>query len=312
MLDKKVFLIINSYYVGDILLVNSLIQNIKAIYNDAYVVMITPPNMVDAAKYQVGVDDVVVWDRHGIHHGWYNMFKFIWSFPYKKIYAAFPIYSGDRAVTLAFLLRSKYILGQVRSIVGIFLKSKYNIQCDMFSGVQGCDVSMLSGITQNKLQNYPIKLNLPKIDNDIIKNIGGEYIALCPTSSKIEKDIPKEDVCYMIQNLNYKVVLLGKGDSAKQLSEYLNDKKFENLIDLTNKTSFLELANTVNLSKGCISVDTGSLHLACALNKTTVGVFYKKQNWGYKPDSNIYPNVFCESDLTAKEIVEKIKDLIQN
>ena len=305
---KKVFLIISSYYIGDILLANPLIQNIRAIYDDAHIVMLTPPSMVDAAKYQEGVDDVVVWDRHGIHHGWQNMLKFIWKFPYKKIFAAFPIYSGDRAITLAFLLGAKYILGQHRSIVGTLLKSKYKINYNIFDGVQGQNVSILSGLTKEPLVNYPMKYNLPDFQSDIC-NIKEEYIALCPTSSRIEKDMPKEDVCKIIESLDCKVVLLGRGETAKQLSELIKNKNYTNLIDLTDKTSFLEFAKIINLSKGCISVDTGSLHLACALNKPTVGIYYKKLNWGYSPDSKIYPNVYCESDLTPEQIVEKITAL---
>ena len=307
--NKKVFLIINSYYIGDILLANSLVQNIKAIYKDSYVVMLTPPNMVDAAKYQDGVDDVIIWDRHGTHHGWFNMFKFILNFPYKNIYAAFPIYSGDRAIILAFLLKAKYILGKRRNIIGIFLKNKYKINYYIFDGVQGRNISILSGITKEKLKNYPIKINIPDVQSEICK-IDENYIVICPTSSKAEKDMPIKDVCKIIESLKYKVVLLGKGETSKQLSEFLQNKNYTNLIDLSNKTSFLELAKIISLSKGCISVDTGSLHLACALNKPTIGVFYKNQNVLYKPDSKIYPNMFCDYDLTAEKITEKLNILI--
>ena len=220
MSNQKVFLIINSYYFGDILLANPLVQNIKAIYKDAHVVMLTPPNMVDAAKFQKGVDEVIVWDRHGTHHGWFNMFKFIWNFPHKRIYAAFPIYSSDRAITLAFLLGSKYILGRARNIIGIFLRSKYKIKYDIFNDLQGGNISLLSGITKNELHNYPMALNLPDIKTDIINNLNEDYIVLCPTSSKIQKDMPKEDVCKIIESLNRRVVLLGKGETANNYRNF--------------------------------------------------------------------------------------------
>ena len=306
--DKKVFLIINSYYIGDILLANPLVQNIKQIYEDAHVVMLTPPSMVDVAKYQEGVDDVVVWDRSGVHHGCYNMLKFVWNFPYKNIYASFPIYSGDRAIMLAFLLRSKYILGQYRNIIGTLLKSKYKVN-KIFDDVPGSNINFLSGITKSELHNYPIKLSLPNVNTDLLNSINEEFVCLCPTSSRIEKDMTKEDVCEIIENIKCKIVLLGRGESSKQLSDFVKGKNYDNLIDLSNKTSFLELAYVMNSSTGCISVDTGTLHLASALNKRTVGVFYKKLNWGYRPDSSTYPNVFCGSDLRPNEIIKIFNDL---
>ena len=99
--NKKVFVIINYYRIGDILLTNSLVQNIKRIYEDAFVVMLTSSALVDIAKYQKGVDDVVIWDRHGIHKGAFNTIKFAFKFPYKKVYAAFPIYGMDRPLLLS-------------------------------------------------------------------------------------------------------------------------------------------------------------------------------------------------------------------
>ena len=312
MKKKKVFLIINSYYIGDILLVNPLVQNIKRIYDDAHVVMLVPPNMVDVAKYQEGVDDVVVWDRHGIHKGVKNMFKFIWNFPYKKIYASFPIFVGDRAITLAWLLRSKYIIGVKNNIVGLFLNSKYKVNQYLYTDIQGQHVSLLTGLTKEKLINCHIKYNVPEVNSDIInslENNKGNYIVLCPTSSKTIKDMPKEDVCEIIEKLDCSVVLLGRGESAEKLSRFLGEKNFENLIDLTNKTSFTELAQAIKMSKGCISVDTGTLHMASALDVPTVGVYYKGRYIGYKPTEEIYKNVFCASDLSPTEILERLSVL---
>ena len=35
-------------------------------------------------------------------------------------------------------------------------------------------------------------------------------------------------------------------------------------------------------------------------------VFYKNQNLGYIPDSEMYKNTYCESDLVPKDIIEKL------
>ena len=80
---EKIFVIINSYLVGDMLLVNSLVQNIKRLYQNSKVIMLTNKTFYDLSKYQKDVDDVIIWDRHGEHKGILGMFKFIKNFPYK-------------------------------------------------------------------------------------------------------------------------------------------------------------------------------------------------------------------------------------
>ena len=125
---EKIFVIINSYLVGDMLLVNSLVQNIKRLYQNSKVIMLTNKTFYDLSKYQKDVDDVIIWDRHGEHKGILGMFKFIKNFPYKKIFASFPIYATDRPIMLGFLLGSKYnLFYKKNNIFDLFKKSKYSL-----------------------------------------------------------------------------------------------------------------------------------------------------------------------------------------
>ena len=172
--EKKVFLIINSYFIGDMLLVNPLIQNIKRLYKDSVIVMLSSPQLYDAAKYQQGVDDVIIWDRNGKDGGFWNFLKFIFNFPYKKIFAAFPIYSGDRPIILAKLLGAKFILGEKQNILKHLLKNKYEIK-KIGSKTQEQNISLLSGITKEKLTDCPMKYIPPEITSSFIKELENKF-----------------------------------------------------------------------------------------------------------------------------------------
>ena len=63
MLNSKIFLVFNTAYFGDVLLCNTLCQNIKLIYPDSKVVMVVNKPFWEAAKYQKDVDDVVIYDK---------------------------------------------------------------------------------------------------------------------------------------------------------------------------------------------------------------------------------------------------------
>ena len=305
----KIFLIFNTACFGDVLICNTLCQNIKRLYPEARVVFIVDKPFYDAAKYQQGVDDVIIWDRNGKDGGFWNFLKFIFNFPYKKIFAAFPIYSGDRPIILAKLLGAKFILGEKQNILKHLLKNKYEIK-KIGSKTQEQNISLLSGITKEKLTDCPMKYIPPEITSSFIKELENkEFIVLNPKSSRADKDIPDEKVCELIEKLPYKVVLIGKGKTCDKLSNIIESKSYNNVINLIGKTSIVESAQVIQLSKACISVDTGMLHMACALNKPTVGIYYNENLSHFEPDEHIYPLSKCLHNDNTDEIIKTL-DLI--
>ena len=307
-MDKKVFVIINSYRVGDMILTNSLIQNIKRLYQDSYVVMLSSPQLTELAQNQQGVDEVIIWDRHGEHKGFRGMLKFATSFPYKKIYAIIPIWGLDRPMILAKLLNPKYVLtNKTRSVINwLIRKSKYKI-ISYPENIQKEFLYHLSGITKEELIDVPLKFN---VDKEYYKNfnLDEEYFVLVPTSTRYEKELSNEAFIELVKSLkSHKLVLLGCGDRTKRIQEIIDENNFENVINLFNKTSILESADVIKHSKGVISVDTGLAHLTCALGVELLMVMYLKNP--FIPDSSIYSaKTVFNNDEFKKEYLEFVKN----
>lgn len=309
--NQKVFVIVNSYFVGDILLVNSLVQNIKRIYGNSKVVMLTSERFTELAKYQKGVDEVIVWERNGCHKGFLNMIKFIKDFPYKNIFAAFPIYGMDRPVLLSFLLGAKYVLFRnKKNIFKFLLKTKYKFDCINTEDIpmQYWHLNLLKGITREELIDCPIVYNVDSQTKNPIEE--KNYVVLCPISSRKSKDMPIETVKKIISNINKKVVILGNGKVSRDLSEELKKENYDNLIDLTDKTSFQEAACVMKNSDGVISVDTGLMHMAYALQKEVVCVFYELKQSSFMPDPKMYKSKVIAENQTAENILQALDILI--
>jgi len=309
---EKIFVIINSYLVGDILLVNSLVQNIKKIYQNSKVIMLSSPKFVELAKYQKDVDEVIIWDRHGEHKGFLGMIKFIKNFPYKKIFASFPIYAMDRPIILSWLLGSKFILFRnKKNIIKHFLKTKYKIDSINSADypIQFWHLNLLKGITKEELTDVPIVYNIDKNTISPIKE--KDYLVLCPISSRIPKDMPYDTTLNIIKQANKKVVLLGNGKISRELSNKLKQEHLENLIDLTDKTTLQEAALIMKNSLGVISVDTGLMHLAYAVNKEVICVFYETKKSEFMPDSKMYKTKVIAENQTPENILNEL-DLLLN
>ena len=307
--DEKVFVIINSYLVGDMLLVNSLAQNIKRLYANSKVVMLTNKTFYDLSKYQKDIDDVIIWDRHGIHKGFFGMLKFIKEFPYKKVFASFPIYGTDRPIMLGYMLGSRYNLFVGKKNIFKFLqKTKYKLEKNS-PKVQTQHMDLLKGITKEELIDCPIKYFVDEKTISPIENLN-DYIVLCPISSKKTKDMPHETIIELIKNLNKKVVILGSGQASRELSKKLKEENLENLIDLTDKTTLQQAAKVIKEADGVISVDTGLMHMSCALDKPTVAVFYQGEQSGFAPDEKMYKTKSIFKNQSCDNIIKTLKELI--
>ena len=307
--EKKNFLIINSYFMGDILLTNSLVQNIKRIFPNSNIIMLAPKSYEAAAKYQKDVDEVIIWDRHGEHKGILGTIKFLKSFPYKNIYAAFPIYGSQGSMNLAKLLNAKYILApKSKRYSRFWRKSKYDF---VYEGekTQTQMLSVLNGITKERLIDCPIKFYPP--ENNSIE-LSQNYIALVPSSTRVTKEIPVDTIKSIVENHPEKnFVLLGKGESIKRYSEILKD--FKNVIDFSNKLSLEESSYVLFKSSGSICCDTGFLHMAYAMDIPTVGVFFEHDMERFMPDEKMYKKVgIIKENQTSENIfnalVQKMGD----
>ena len=277
----KTFVVILMACFGDILLCNSLFQNIKRLYPNSKTIFVVDKPWLEAAKYQKDVDEVILFDKRGKNKGLLGLLSFVNSFPYKEIDCIFKVYDNDRTNILAWLLHPKKIVGKPYD-TRVTVQERHN--------------NLLKKVTDSEIINYPIiyiaKNNIPeKFKNKILRD--KKYVALCPCSSRIEKDMPEQTAIELIKKLHnedYEVILVGAGKETHDYALNLVNKGCE-FINLVNKTSIYELAQVLRNSDALISVDTGTMHYGYANNIPTVCVFYeidKIKCWA--PDKKLYPN----------------------
>ncbi len=71
-----------------------------------------------------------------------------------------------------------------------------------------------------------------------------------------------------------RILFVGVGNKAKNYSEELKNYNCK-FIDLVNQTSISELGRVLKNCEALISVDTGTMHLGCAIGIPVCAVFYK-------------------------------------
>lgn len=311
-MEEKTFLIVNLSCFGDVLLTNSLCQNLKISYPNSKIVFCVDKPFEEVAKYQKDVDEVMVFDKKGKQKGLLGLINFVRKNKYKnKINSAFVIYGNKRGLLLSKLLGAKQIV--TGSLKKTWLINTPQPKCYSVANRQISNEYLSEVITNKKSLNLPIKYEFDN-DTEIDIQINKETsIALCLEANNHEKDLPIDIACELIQKLNEDkktIYLIGSGDSASDYANNLrlNDCKF---VDLTNKTNFRQLAKVLTMVKGLISIDTGTMHMATAINCPVLGIFLKPNtSCMWAPLKNLYNSDIIEENITAENILNKFYKLV--
>lgn len=309
--DEKIFLVFNTAFIGDILLNNALVQNIKYFYPHAKVVYIVQPQFEDIAKYQKDVDDVVTFNKRK-YNNLFGLIKFIKDFPYKNIFASFVLYSNDRNIILARMLKSKHIMTEPHGLLQKILSTKEKYSRNTYIHKKDIATGLIESLTGKAILDIPIKYEVPDIDTDVIqqvKSINKEIIALTTTSKFKPKDMPPEDAVELINMINQSgrcPIILGAGETAQNYINELNKLGCNNYVNLVDKTNFIELANILKISKALISVDTGTMHMGNALNVPTIAVFYSGWKEMWAPQEGLYKAIVLSDNPKVEEIYKAL------
>lgn len=321
--NQKIFLIINLSYFGDVLLTNTLCQNIKLNYPDSKIVFVTDKPWIEAAKHQYCADDAIYFDKRGKNKGFLGMFNFAKNCPYKnKIYAAFVMYANERGIILSYLLHAKRRISGPNKIFSWMLTDIHHDRKNELSYMQDFNGDFIKPLTGKNGEILPIKYLTNPTQEELTQKIAKEFqnkelIGLCTVSKQKEKDMPLENAIEIITDLSSQgktVLLFGAGEECRKYRDKLKAKGCLNFVDLIDKTTIYQMANIMQLCKVVISIDTGTMHLAYATGMPTVCIFYKKDmitKWA--PRKSLYPHtVVIDKNQTSKNIIQNAKELIKN
>lgn len=308
---NKIFVVFNTAFIGDILLNNTLVQNIKYFYPESRVVFVTQPQFKDVALYQKDVDEVVVFDKKKDSNP-FGFFKFVKNFPYKNIFASFVLYSNDRNLILSKLLGAEHIMTEPAGLLTKIIPTKEKYKRNVYKHKKDISTGLIESLTGKAILDLPIIYDAP-VDEYKGLEKNKEYICITATSKYKPKDMPIDVAVELINKLNMlgkTPVILGAGPVARDFVSELKNNGCSDYIDLNDKTNFVELANVLRISKALISVDTGTMHMGNALNVPTVALFY---SWGkemWAPQDGLYKAVTLYDKPNANDILQVLEELI--
>ena len=300
-------LIIHDAVVGDFVIHTGLIREIRRVYPGAYIVLVVKQSAFQLAELCPYVDEVIM------NRGKLSYARFGELFiDYIKLAEKLLPYKFDICFSLAYMAETQMLMymsgARVRISCNVYAgefdeKSFSNTTLFNFKSAAKFSThivprinyrchrvdmafSMLEYFLHAPIENRSLEIWYSPFDLNVAKDFvagASPLYALCMGGSHPRKFYPPEKYAKFLELVvsdepSAKFVILGGGNNDLTSAEILKNSVpkiyEENVIDLTNKISYRQSAAVLSLCNAYIGNDTGTMHVAAAVNCPVMLIHY--------------------------------------
>ena len=338
--NPKKILIIRTDRIGDVVLSTPVIQNLREHFKSAHIAFMCWPYTREILEGNPYLDEVIVYDKYGIHKNLFSSIKFSFYLRRKKFDWAIILHPTTRVNMVTFLAGIPFRIGWDKK--GGFLLSKKIFHNKQEGKKHELDYTLdvlremdLSIIFKETY--FPVIQESEEVVKNLLKSQGinenDKFIVINPSASCPSKRWPQKNFIKLIgllrDRINIKILVI-TSKAEKELAQEIVGQK--GVIDLRGKVSILELGALLKRSNLLISNDSGPVHIAASLNTPVIAIFGRKnpglspKRWKPLGENSFYfhkdagckiclahnckKHFFCINIITPLEVADKAFSLL--
>lgn len=301
--QHKRILVIRTDRIGDVLISTPVLKVLRQYYPMSYIAMMVSPYTEEIVKGNPFIDEVILLDKDGLHHGLWGTLKAVAGLKRKKFDLVIILHPTFRTHLICFL-------ADIKERIGYDCKAPYFLTKALSHHKQegakheveyNFDLLKPLGITEEARELYmPIQKSSEDFVEDFLCQAGITQtdclIAINPAASCVSKRWPVARFAEVADRLtasyNAKIVIVADAshqDISRQLMRIARCKP----IDFSGKLSLSQLASLFKRCALVISNDSGPVHLAVAVGTAVISIFGRNQpglgplRWGPLGDSSV-------------------------
>lgn len=275
----KKILIVKLYALGDIVYAEPMVPNLRANFPNAKIVWLVQRYSRTVVEHIVGVDEIIEWQ------GVARTLKILKA---KKFDLAFSTYRSSFAHLLLWLAHIPIRVGFAWRGRGFSLTHKIKFCDDIIESDRYLklieDLGLPIKIRRRSLSVSEEKKSAAakamadkgvNLDYHPIVGIfagGGDNPQLLMTMKRWSTERLAKVADYLVEKKQAQVVILGS-PSEKSIADQVAKSAKVKILKLAGKIKLENLVAAISLFDLLIAVDTGPLHIACALDVPTIGLF---------------------------------------
>ncbi|HRG76506.1 MAG TPA: lipopolysaccharide heptosyltransferase II [Leptospiraceae bacterium] len=310
-------LIIQTAFLGDLILTTSFFREVKEKYKGAEIHLIVNKGTEDILAGNKNITRVISFDKAKVKKSIFYFFQFIQSLRQEKFDLCICPHFSHRSSLIAYFSGAKERIGYEESGFSFLHTTKIS------RPTRGKhEVDKLFSLINNSTEEFSTKRKRPELffpEERILKirdllqlhNLNKNFVILAPSSIWETKRMPTEKFKQLFNlithNTNYSIVLIGSSKD-QILCENIIDRRLpdnvkktqsdpERIFNLAGKTDLVELSYVISRAKAIVSNDSSPIHFASAHNIPTVMIY-----GATIPD-------FGYSTLADKYFFSEVKDL---
>lgn len=276
-MGKKI-LIIQTAFLGDVILTLPLLQVLKEKFHESEIDFLCIPATAILFKHNPLVRNTIVYDKRG-GDTLSRIVNIVKSNSYDVVIS--PHRSSRSSLISRFSKAKKRITFDRTSLSFLYTdKIKYDVGIHEIQR----NLSLLAplGVNQQNIikpeiflsSDEEVKINKLFANENIIAT--DDLIAVAPGSVWFTKRYPKEkfaEVLNLLSSQNSKIFLIG-GEADRELSEFLiSNSENKNIINTIGKLNILESAELIKRCRVLLTNDSAPLHIANAVNTKVVSLW---------------------------------------
>ncbi len=266
----KKFLIIQTAFIGDVILATSLIEKLHKFYPDAEIDFLLRKGNEELLANHPYLNHVFVWDKK--NRKYKNFIQIIKSIRQKKYDYVINCHRFTSSGLITILSRAKHKTGFDKNPFSLMFSKTY--QHDIEGGIH--EIERNNMLIQDITNDIPAKPKLYPSENDF-KSVEqykqSPYICIAPMSVRFTKQLPAVKWVELVDKIGEKIYLIGAPDDYNACQEIIDASTNKNIINLAGKLKLLQTAALIKDAKMNYVNDSAPLHIASAMNSPTTAIF---------------------------------------
>jgi heptosyltransferase-2 len=279
-LDNKKILILQTAFLGDVILTLPLVQVLKKNFPESEIDFVCIPGTSEILKNNPHIHEIIPYDKRNAGvNGFTGLIKKLRNRKYGLLISP---HRSFRSSLISYLSSPGKSVSFDNSSFGFLYDKKEVYDKDIHEIQRNLSLLNSEGIREKNIIKPELFLSVDdkrKIDCLFYEykiNDSHKIISIAPGSVWFTKKFPEEKfvkLCDLLSDTDYKIFLTG-GKNDKRTSDFIaNNSRNRKIINVTGHLSVPESAELISRSDILITNDSAPLHIANAVGTDVIAVF---------------------------------------
>jgi len=295
---KKV-LIIQTAFIGDVILATSLIEKIHSFYKDIKIDFLLRKGNESLLIGNPNINNIIIWNKKGSKY--IELLKTIMTVRKNKYDTVVNLQRFASTGLITIFSKSKRKIGFNKNPLSFLYNIKVKHEIDNNKHEIERNQKLIETITDTtavKPKLYPSANDYNKVEKYITN-----HITISPTSVWFTKQFPAKKWIEFINDVpeNYTIYLLGGKNDFEACENIINNSNHTGCKNLAGELSLLQSAALMKSAKMNYVNDSAPLHLCSAMNAPVCAIFCSTApKFGFSPLSDTNTIVEIKENLVCK------------